>query len=151
MNYFTKSSSVSQEVGVLSRKPGTRSSTWSLSGPVRFGVEATCTPSSRAMQFCKLSMCYECRMIVDPDRYQIPRTTICACSQHGEIFPKIESSELHQAVHHANQDPSIRTLQGVESPSTFLPCQQLILQAVLKQPRHLKQVGDIPLSFMQIV
>jgi hypothetical protein len=116
MTLFTESSSAGQEVGVLNRKPGTRSSTWSLSGPVKSGVEATCTPSSRAMQFRKLFMCYECRMIVDPDRYPTPRTTICACSQRGEIFPKIESSELHQAVHHAGQDPSIRTLQGVKSP-----------------------------------
>jgi hypothetical protein len=112
---FTESNSAGQEVGVLNREPGTRSSTWSLSGPVKSGVEATCTPSSRAMQFRKLFTCYECRMIVDPDRYPIPRITICACSQRGETFPKIENSELHQAVHHAGQDPSIRTLRGVKS------------------------------------
>jgi hypothetical protein len=64
-----ESSSVGQETGVLSRKPVTRSSTRSLSGSVRSGVGASCTPSSKAMQFRKLSGCYECRMIVDPSRY----------------------------------------------------------------------------------
>ncbi|KAK4782273.1 hypothetical protein SAY86_016375 [Trapa natans] len=56
--------------------------------------------SSRGMQFRKLSGCYECHMIVDPSRYPYaPRATICA--QCGEVFPKIESLELHQAVRHA--------------------------------------------------
>ena len=33
-------------------------------------------------------------------RYPIsPR--VCACSQCGEVFPKLESLELHQAVRHA--------------------------------------------------
>lgn len=41
-------------------------------------------------------------MIVDPSRYPIiPRSTVCACSECGEIFPKIESLEHHQAVRHA--------------------------------------------------
>lgn len=61
-----ESSSVGQETGILSQKPVTRSSTRSIS---RSGVGATCTPSSKAMQFRKLSGCYECRMIVDPSRY----------------------------------------------------------------------------------
>lgn len=64
-----ESSSVGQETGALSRKPVTRSSTRSVSGSARSGVGSTCTPSSRAMQFRKLSGCYECRMIVDPSRY----------------------------------------------------------------------------------
>ncbi|CAN0906316.1 hypothetical protein LINGRAHAP2_LOCUS24176 [Linum grandiflorum] len=59
------------------------------------------TASSRGMQFRKLSGCYECHTIVDPSRFPSPRTTICACSQCGEVFPKIESLELHHKVRHA--------------------------------------------------
>lgn len=98
-----ESSSVGQETGLLSRKTvsGSTSSTRSLSSSVRSNASATCTSSSRGMQFRKLSGCYECHMIVDPNRYPSPRTTICACSECGEVFPKTESLELHQAVRHA--------------------------------------------------
>jgi hypothetical protein len=142
---------VGQEVGVLNRKPGARSSTWSLSGPVRSGVEATRTPSSRAMQLRKLSMCYECRMIVGLNRYSTPRTTICACSQHGEIFPKIESSELHQAVHHAGQDPSICTLQGVESPQHTSSMPATNLTSGSQAATSSQASGRYPSSKWQIV
>lgn len=37
-------------------------------------------------------------------RYPLPRTTICACSECGEVFPKIESLEHHQAVRHAGKN-----------------------------------------------
>ncbi|GAB4852514.1 hypothetical protein Ancab_016728 [Ancistrocladus abbreviatus] len=58
--------------------------------------------SSRGIPIRKLSGCYECHTIGDPTRYPTnPRTTICACSHCGEIFPKIESLEHHQAVRHA--------------------------------------------------
>ncbi|XP_010539850.1 PREDICTED: uncharacterized protein LOC104813789 [Tarenaya hassleriana] len=61
---------------------------------------STTTTSFRGMQFRKLSGCYECHMIVDPSRYAItPR--VCACSQCGEVFPKLENLEIHQAVRHA--------------------------------------------------
>lgn len=53
------------------------------------------------MQFRKLSGCYECHTVLDATRYPLPRTTICACSHCGEVFPKIESLEHHQAVRHA--------------------------------------------------
>uniref|UniRef100_A0A5B6ZPW2 C2H2-type domain-containing protein n=1 Tax=Davidia involucrata TaxID=16924 RepID=A0A5B6ZPW2_DAVIN len=101
-----ESSTVGQETGLLTRKAaGCGSSSRSLSRSVRSnggtGTAASYTPSSRSMQFRKLSGCYECHMIVDPSRYPSPRTTICACSECGEIFPKIESLELHQAVKHA--------------------------------------------------
>ncbi|XP_062164409.1 uncharacterized protein LOC133871071 [Alnus glutinosa] len=119
-----ESSSVGQETGVLSRKPVSRSSTRSLSGSVRSGVGASCTPSSKAMQFRKLSGCYECRMIVDPSRYPTPRTTICACSQCGEVFPKIETLELHQAVRHAvselGPDDSGRNIVEIIFKSSWL-------------------------------
>ncbi|KAG7583651.1 Zinc finger C2H2-type [Arabidopsis suecica] len=74
------------------------------SGSTRSNASGSYTSSSttsfRAMQFRKLSGCYECHMIVDPSRYPIsPR--VCACSQCGEVFPKLESLELHQAVRHA--------------------------------------------------
>ncbi|XP_057794811.1 uncharacterized protein LOC131011076 [Salvia miltiorrhiza] len=57
--------------------------------------------ATRGIQLRKLSGCYECHAIVDPTRYPLPRTTICACSECGEVFPKIESLEHHQAVRHA--------------------------------------------------
>ncbi|XVF63699.1 hypothetical protein PTKIN_Ptkin09bG0107700 [Pterospermum kingtungense] len=91
-----ESSTVGQETGLLRRKPANGSSTRSNSN-----TTYTTSSSSRAMQFRKLSGCYECHMIVDPSRYPSSRTTICACSQCGEVFPKIESLELHQAVRHA--------------------------------------------------
>lgn len=98
-----ESSSVGQEARLLSRKGVTTgSSTRSLSGSVvRSNGGVTYTSSSRGMQLRKLSGCYECHMIVDPSRYPIPRTTICSCPDCGEVFPKIESLELHQAVRHA--------------------------------------------------
>lgn len=37
------------------------------------------------------------------NRYQIPRSTISVCPHCGEVFPKVESLELHQAVRHAGQ------------------------------------------------
>ncbi|XWS24474.1 hypothetical protein CRYUN_Cryun28dG0105700 [Craigia yunnanensis] len=97
-----ESSTMGQETGLLRRKAATNgSSTRSLSGSTRSTTYTTTSSSSRAMQFRKLSGCYECHMIVDPSRYPSSRTTICACSQCGEVFPKIESLKLHQAVRHA--------------------------------------------------
>ncbi|CAH8386286.1 unnamed protein product [Eruca vesicaria subsp. sativa] len=93
------------ETRLLTRKPGQHgSSSRSLtSGSTRSNASGSYTSSTtsfRAMQFRKLSGCYECHMIVDPSRYPIsPR--VCACSQCGEVFPKLESLELHQAVRHA--------------------------------------------------
>ncbi|KAM6544397.1 hypothetical protein CsatB_008844 [Cannabis sativa] len=98
-----ENSTAGQEAGLLSRKGANGSSTRSTtSGSARSNGGAGYTSSSRGMQFRKLSGCYECHMIVDPSRYPIiPRSTISACSQCGEVFPKIESLELHQAVRHA--------------------------------------------------
>ncbi|GAV63606.1 hypothetical protein CFOL_v3_07124 [Cephalotus follicularis] len=98
-----ESNTVSQETGLLSRNgvSTTGSSSRSLSGSVRTNCGASSSASSRGMQFRKLSGCYECHMIVDPSRYPSPRSTLCACSQCGEVFPKIESLELHQAARHA--------------------------------------------------
>ncbi|KAJ4702107.1 C2H2-like zinc finger protein [Melia azedarach] len=93
-----ESSTVGQETGLLSRKAVTGTSTRSAA---RSNGGGTYTSSSRGMQFRKLSGCYECHTIIDPSRFPSPRTTIYACSQCGEVFPKIESLELHQAVRHA--------------------------------------------------
>ncbi|CAH8284790.1 unnamed protein product [Eruca vesicaria subsp. sativa] len=96
------------ETRLLTRKPGQQGSSSSsrslTSGSNRSNVSGSYTSSSstsfRTMQFRKLSGCYECHMIVDPSRYPIsPR--VRACSQCGEVFPKLESLELHQAVRHA--------------------------------------------------
>ncbi|XP_021721176.1 uncharacterized protein LOC110688724 [Chenopodium quinoa] len=105
-NSSPESSSLGQEARLLHRgKTGAGSmSSRSLSGSVRSGSSVTTTHSlsSRGMPLRKLSGCYECHMIVDPSRYPIiPRTTVCACPHCGEVFPKIESLEHHQAVRHA--------------------------------------------------
>ncbi|KAJ7957860.1 C2H2-like zinc finger protein [Quillaja saponaria] len=102
-NSSPESSTVGQETRLLSRKPvstGSSTSTRSTTGRSSSNGGGTHS-SSRGMQFRKLSGCYECHMIMDPSRNPIPRTTVCACSQCGEVFPKIESLELHQAVRHA--------------------------------------------------
>ncbi|XP_011029003.1 PREDICTED: uncharacterized protein LOC105128859 [Populus euphratica] len=98
-----ESSTLGQETGLLSRKGVSTgsSSTRSLMSSGRSNSGVTCSSSSRGMQFRKLSGCYECHMIVDPSRYPSARTTISACTQCGEVFPKIESLELHQKVRHA--------------------------------------------------
>ncbi|PIA58368.1 hypothetical protein AQUCO_00500353v1 [Aquilegia coerulea] len=95
-------SSISQNTSLLSRKPQpVIGSSMRSNGVCRGTGYTSSASSSRGLQFRKLSGCYECHMIVDPIRYQSPRTTICRCSECGEVFPKIESLELHQAVRHA--------------------------------------------------
>ncbi|KAF5198638.1 C2h2-like zinc finger protein [Thalictrum thalictroides] len=113
------SSSVSQNTSLLSRKPQpVIGSSVRSNGVCRGTTGYTSSSSSRGMQFRKLSGCYECHMIVDPSssRYQSPRTTICRCSECGEVFPKIDSLELHQAVRHAvsELDPSDSSRNIVE-------------------------------------
>ncbi|KAL3840229.1 hypothetical protein ACJIZ3_024820 [Penstemon smallii] len=98
-----ESSSLGQESRLLSKKtgrhgPGSTSSR-SISSSVRSGAGGA-PYTGRGMQLRKLSGCYECHSI-DPSRYPLSRTTICACSECGEVFPKIESLEHHQAVRHA--------------------------------------------------
>ncbi|KAH0680624.1 hypothetical protein KY284_021709 [Solanum tuberosum] len=100
-----ESSSLGQETRLLSKNKashhGPSSSSSRSLARSNGGGSSTCTTSSRGMQFRKLSGCYECHMIVDPSRYPLPRSTICACPECGEVFPKIESLEHHQAVKHA--------------------------------------------------
>ncbi|XP_076935470.1 uncharacterized protein LOC143602115 [Bidens hawaiensis] len=101
-----ESSSVGLNSDLLRRKKqvtdgGSSSSSKSLTGSVRTSGHGSHTSSSRGMQFRKLSGCYECHSIVDPSRYTIPRSTVCVCSKCGEVFPKMESLEHHQAVRHA--------------------------------------------------
>ncbi|GMJ02716.1 hypothetical protein like AT1G75710 [Hibiscus trionum] len=100
-----ESSTVGRETALVRRKAANGSSSRSLSGSTRSNNSSskytTTSSSSRTIQFRKLSGCYECHTIVDPSRYPSSRTTICACSQCGEVFPKTESLELHQAVRHA--------------------------------------------------
>ncbi|KDP36933.1 hypothetical protein JCGZ_08224 [Jatropha curcas] len=119
-----ESSIVGQETGLLSRKPVNGSSSRSLGSSGRSNSGATYTSSSRGMQFRKLSGCYECHMIVDPSRYPTPRTTICACSHCGEVFPKSESLELHQKVRHAvselGPDDSGRNIVEIIFKSSWL-------------------------------
>ncbi|KAL1533318.1 hypothetical protein AAHA92_33216 [Salvia divinorum] len=84
--------SAAQETRLLSRKSTHGSSSRSAS---------SARSAPRGIQLRKLSGCYECHAILDPTRYPLPRTTICACSECGEVFPKLESLEHHQAVRHA--------------------------------------------------
>ncbi|CAL9780621.1 unnamed protein product [Musa acuminata subsp. burmannicoides] len=64
-----------------------------------------CGSHSRGgIQLRKLSGCYECHAVsIEPSsrRYPRPRTTLCACSECGEVFTKPDSLELHQAIRHA--------------------------------------------------
>ncbi|KAJ9553964.1 hypothetical protein OSB04_018009 [Centaurea solstitialis] len=104
-----ESSTVGQDSGILLRRKkhniassSTSTSTRSLTGSsVRSNGHGSYTSSSRGMQLRKLSGCYECHAIIDPARHAIPRSTICVCSECGEVFPKMESLEHHQAVRHA--------------------------------------------------
>ncbi|KAA3467073.1 C2H2-like zinc finger protein [Gossypium australe] len=114
-----ESSTVGQETALLRRKAVNGSSSRSLSGSTRSNNSTTTSSSSRAIQFTKLSGCYECHTIVDPSRYPSSRTSICACSQCGEVFPKIESLELHQAVRHAEikmKTLQLRQIRGLNCP-----------------------------------
>ncbi|XP_043709767.1 uncharacterized protein LOC122658741 [Telopea speciosissima] len=96
-----ENSSLGQETALLSRKLVTGSSTRSSASTRSNNGGTYSSSSSRGMQLRKLSGCYECHTIIDPSRYPSPRTSICACPQCGEVFPKIEILELHQAVRHA--------------------------------------------------
>ncbi|XAR61665.1 hypothetical protein NMG60_11016147 [Bertholletia excelsa] len=99
-----ESSYLGQQTQLLTRKSSSGSvSTPSLSGSARSNGSGVSygSSSSRALQLRKLSGCYECRTIVDPRRYPSSRTTICACSECGEVFRTIENLELHQAARHA--------------------------------------------------
>ncbi|CAL0323850.1 unnamed protein product [Lupinus luteus] len=92
-NSSPESSTLGQQTSLLTRKPLTVGSSSTPSGK---------SSSSRGIhQFRKLSGCYECHMIIDPSRVPIPRSNVCACSQCGEVFLKMESLELHQVVRHA--------------------------------------------------
>ncbi|KAK9062724.1 hypothetical protein SSX86_019913 [Deinandra increscens subsp. villosa] len=125
-----ESSTVGLDSGLLSRKKpltdaaGSSSSSRSLTSSVRSNGQASYTSSSRGMQFRKLSGCYECHSIVDPSRYTIPRSSICVCSKCGEVFPKMESLEHHQAVRHAvselSPDDSGRNIVEIIFKSSWL-------------------------------
>ncbi|XP_061337778.1 uncharacterized protein LOC133284722 [Gastrolobium bilobum] len=114
-NSSPESSTLGQETSLLKRKP--------VTGKSNGGATYT-SSSSRGMQFRKLSGCYECHMIIDPSRLPIPRSTVCACSQCGEVFPKMESLELHQAVRHAvselGQEDSGRNIVEIIFKSSWL-------------------------------
>ncbi|XP_023772081.1 uncharacterized protein LOC111920749 [Lactuca sativa] len=123
-----ESSSVGLNSGHINRKKelsgGGSSSSKTISGSVRSNAHGSYTSCSRGMQFRKLSGCYECHAIVDPSRYTIPRSTICVCSQCGEVFPKMESLEHHQAVRHAvselGPDDSGRNIVEIIFKSSWL-------------------------------
>ncbi|CAN4122975.1 unnamed protein product [Withania somnifera] len=121
-----ESSSLGQETRLLSKNKTSHhgpssSSSRSLARSNGSG-SSTYTTSSRGMQFRKLSGCYECHMIVDPSRYPLPRSTMCACSECGEVFPKIESLDHHQAVKHAelSHEDSSRNIVEIIFKSSWL-------------------------------
>ncbi|KAL3640972.1 hypothetical protein CASFOL_015940 [Castilleja foliolosa] len=88
-----ESSSLGQETSLLGKK---------INSIISARSGACVSPyTGRGMRLRKLSGCYECHAFVDPTRYPLPRTTICACSECGEVFPRIESLQHHQTVRHA--------------------------------------------------
>ncbi|KAL0432353.1 UNVERIFIED_CONTAM: hypothetical protein Slati_2569600 [Sesamum latifolium] len=93
-------STVGQDTSRLLTKKTTHASSSSRSIHSSSTVRST-AGAGRAMQLRKLSGCYECHAIVDPTRYPLGRSSICACPECGEVFPKIESLEHHQAIRHA--------------------------------------------------
>ncbi|KAK4390782.1 hypothetical protein Sango_2141500 [Sesamum angolense] len=103
----TDATSLAQDARLLPKKTTTTatlgsSSSRSMNSTTSLRSSAAAASyTGRGMQLRKLSGCYECHAIVDPTRYPLPRTTVCACSECGEVFPKIESLEHHQAVRHA--------------------------------------------------
>ncbi|KAI3730361.1 hypothetical protein L1987_61531 [Smallanthus sonchifolius] len=125
-----ENSSGSQDSGILRRKkhvsnvasPSASSNTRSGSG--KSNGHGSYTSSSRGMQLRKLSGCYECHAILDPARTTIARSTICLCSECGEVFPKMESLEHHQAVKHAvselGPDDSGRNIVEIIFKSSWL-------------------------------
>eukprot|EP00268_Persea_americana_P061799 TRINITY_DN7852_c1_g1_i1.p1 TRINITY_DN7852_c1_g1~~TRINITY_DN7852_c1_g1_i1.p1 ORF type:complete len:386 (+),score=80.19 TRINITY_DN7852_c1_g1_i1:235-1392(+) len=88
--------------------------------------------SSRRMQLRRLSVCYECDMVVNPSnqlsRDPSLRTSVCPCPDCGEIFSKPESLELHQTVRHAvsELDPkdSSRNIVEIIFQSSWLKKQE---------------------------
>ncbi|KAL0366036.1 UNVERIFIED_CONTAM: hypothetical protein Sradi_3493700 [Sesamum radiatum] len=93
-------STVGQDTSRLLTKKTTHASSSSRSIHSSSSVRST-AGAGRGMQLRKLSGCYECHAIVDPTRYPLGRSSICACPECGEVFPKIESLEHHQAIRHA--------------------------------------------------
>ncbi|CDY17799.1 BnaC08g04130D [Brassica napus] len=89
-DHSPESSNLGQDAGLLTRKPVTRGSSSTV---ISNGCGAyTSYSSSKAMQFRKLSGCYECHMIVDPSRYPVsPR--ICACPQFS-LFISFEKVKI---------------------------------------------------------
>ncbi|XP_022940427.1 uncharacterized protein LOC111446039 [Cucurbita moschata] len=134
-----ETSSLGQETRLLTTKATNGSSSRSLTAPTRTKNGASASySSSRGLQLRKLSGCYECHTIVDPSRYPIPRSSICPCPQCGEMFPKIESLELHQAVRHAvselGPDDSGRNIVEIIFKSSWLKIDRPIckIERILK-------------------
>ncbi|KZV20139.1 nucleic acid binding protein [Dorcoceras hygrometricum] len=117
-DHSPEGSSVGQEIRSMSKR-STGHGLVRSSG----GGGASAASSGRGMQLRKLSGCYECHS-VDPSRYPFARTTICACSECGEVFPKIESLEHHQAIRHAvselGPDDSSRNIVEIIFKSSWL-------------------------------
>ncbi|XP_057766085.1 uncharacterized protein LOC130986640 [Salvia miltiorrhiza] len=92
-------------------------------------------PHGGAMQLRKLSGCYECHAV---STNPMPRSNVFPCSQCGEIFPKIESLDLHQALRHAvselGPDNSSRNIVEIIFKSSWLKTENPIceIERVLK-------------------
>ncbi|XP_074565160.1 uncharacterized protein LOC141821706 [Curcuma longa] len=83
----------------FSRSPASIAASTASSSPPPAGG------SFRGMALGRLSVCYECHMVVDPingtPRYSNVRATVFTCSDCGEVFLKAESLEAHSAIRHA--------------------------------------------------
>ncbi|XP_073021186.1 uncharacterized protein [Primulina eburnea] len=115
-DHSPEGSSVGQEIRSISKKSSTGH------GFVRSGGSAA-SSGRGGMQLRKLSGCIECHSL-DPSRYPLARTTICACSECGEVFPKLESLEHHKSIRHAvsqlGPDDSSRNIVEIIFKSSWL-------------------------------
>lgn len=79
--------------------------------------------SFRGMPLGRLSVCYECHMVVDPingtPRYSNVRATVFTCADCGEAFLKAESLEAHSAIRHAGTYSSNITFLSIFSTKNF--------------------------------
>lgn len=71
-----------------------------------YSSSSSSSGSFRGMHLRKFSGCYECHMVVDPitgisSVPSLRRCNIFPCPECGDIFGKLESLELHQAIKHA--------------------------------------------------
>lgn len=115
--------SSSSSCSVSASAPPSLSASFNSAATVSVGAGSLRGGGNR-MNLRRFSGCYECRMVVDPLVIRDPslRSTICSCTECGEIFMKPEILELHQAVKHAgNNNSSFPDASSSLMQLSFLP------------------------------